>query len=68
MPGSHNAHRQKFQERLGRFRSANPGWDLRKAGPKQIGWVAERDGEYLHATTLTELEAILASRREAEEG
>lgn len=60
MPASHNSQRQKFLERLARIRNANPGWDIRKAPPGRIGWVAERGGESLHAVTLTELETQMA--------
>jgi hypothetical protein len=51
--------------RLDRIRGANPGWDIRKASPPQIGWIAERPGERLHAVPLTDLEALLAKRRDS---
>ena len=50
--------------RLDRIRGANPGWDIRKASPPQIGWIAERPGERLHAVPLTKLDALLAKRRD----
>ena len=49
---------------LDRIRGANPGWDIGKASPPQIGWIAERPGERLKAIPLTELEALLAERHD----
>jgi hypothetical protein len=49
---------------LDRIRGANPGWDIGKAPPPKIGWIAERPGERLKAIPLSELGALLAKRRD----